>query len=548
MRLLRPTLAGVLALGVAACTGTISDPGGGEGGGAEPPAEAARFPRLTHTQWDNTVQDLFRLDASPGLASDFQPDPPLGRFDNNIDRLRVTAGHWQDYQRAAEVMAERVTGDPQLLDRILPPEMPAELEPAGRAFVEHFGRRAFRRPLAEEDVGRYLSLFLEGGEHYPEMDPVAAGARVTIEGMLQSPHFLYRVESSTEIVEGAVKLDGYEVANRLSYTFWNTMPSEALFEAAEAGELDTAEGVREWAAQMFDDPRTRNQLEHFHFQAFEMREYADLDKDAELFPDWRRELGEDMQTAAERFLVGEVFGGGGIREILTSTRAYVNQDLAPLYGLEASSFGEEFEAVELDRSRRAGFLTRLGFLTKNATLRQPDPIHRGVFVNLNVICRPLSAVPNLPDDLMPTGDTNRERIDSITGEGTCGERCHGNIINPIGFALENYDAIGQWRSEDNGYPVDAADTYVFEDGRPISFTNGVELSQKLAEAPEVHACYIRQLLEYLYGRDLVEEDQALVSELTSRSIEDGLSVRELVIEVVSSRAFRFRPQDEGVSP
>jgi hypothetical protein len=297
--------------------------------------------------------------------------------------------------------------------------------------------------------------------------------------------------------------------------------------------------VREWAEQMFDDERTAGQFDNFHLQAFQMAEYTDLDKDAELFPQWNRALGESMLTESSMFLGNEVFGGGGIRELMTSNQSFVNAELAALYGVEGT-FGEDFVEVELDPAQRSGMLTRLGFLTRNSTLTESDAIHRGVFVNLNLICRPLSAVPDLPDELNLVGDTNREQINSLTGPGTCGENCHATLINPIGFALEHYDALGQYRTEQGGKPVNAADVYVFEDGRQLAFNNALELSEQLADSPEVHACYIQQLLEYVLGRDLEPADMALVVAYADESVNEGLSIREIVLRVVESRSFRYR--------
>jgi hypothetical protein len=494
---------------------------------------------LTHAQWENTVRDLFSSTQPTGLSDRLRPDPPLGRFDNNVARLTVSAGHWQDYQRSAEAVAEMVVADPALLAAAVPADLPTDPAQAGPAFVASFGARAFRRPLSAAEIDRYAALFAGGPTHFAEVDATTAGVRLVIEAMLQSPYFLYRTETSAQVAGGAIKLDAYEVASRLSYAFWNTMPDQAVFQAAAAGELDTEDGVRAQADLMFEDPRTRAQFDHFHFQAFEMREYTDVDKDPNLFPQWNTELGQAMQTEMSLFLQSVVFEGGSVRDFLVSPRAFVNAELAEIYGLEGS-YDQDYTEVELDPSQRAGFLTRVGFLTRNATLADPDPIHRGVFINLNLLCRPLSALPNLPDNLMPVGDTNRERINSLTGPGTCGEACHATTINPLGFALENYDALGQWRTQDNGFPVDAADTYTFEDGRPIDFQNGVELSAQLADAPEVHACYVQQLLEYLYGRDLTEVDQPLVEALAADSLAHGMSVRELVIRVVSSAAFRYR--------
>ncbi len=501
-------------------------------------AEAPRFPRLTNAQWHATVADLLYLDAPPTLESELQADPPLGRFDNNIQRLIFSAVHWRSFQRAAEEVAEMASTSEGIRTAISPSDMPSDLQDAGRAFIEHFGPRVFRREMRVEEVERYLLVFVEGVDHYPEMSTIHAGIRVTMEALLQSPHFLYRVEDSTSD-HIAVSLSGHEIASRLSYAFWNTMPSDELLAAATSGDLDSRDGVRDWANTMFDDKRTEAQFDNFHLQAFQMNEYADLDKDPTLFPDWNREVGEAMQTETLMFLGNEVFGGGGVRELLVSTHAFVNSDLAALYGVEGS-FGDEFVPVELDPTQRSGLLTRLGFLTKNATLTQSDPIHRGVFVNLNLICRPFPEVPNLPDSFDPTGDTNREQVDSITGPGTCGGTCHTEIINPIGFGLEHYDALGQYRADEGGQPVNASDVYVFESGQEIAFENGLELSEKLASSAEVHACYIQQLLEYLLGRDLLPADMELVASWAQESVTDGLSIREIILRVVESSNFRYR--------
>jgi hypothetical protein len=531
-------LCAALALPLAgACTGSISGPGSDDDPGIDDPAgDAPRFARLTHDQWENTVADLFGMSEPPGLAGQFQPDPPIGRFDNNILRLTVTAGHWQDYQRAAELIAEQVVLDTALLGNVVPADLPADTTEAGRAFITSFGRRAFRRPLSAAEVDRYAALFAQGSTHFPEHDDLTAGIRLVIEAMLQSPYFLYRAETSSAVSGGEIALSGDEVASRLSYALWNSMPDAELMAAADAGDLETADGVRAQAARLFESARTSGQFDHFHFQAFELLDWADLDKDAVAFPDWRREVGVMMQTEATRFL-GSVVAGGTIRDLMTSRTAFVNDELAAIYGVDGS-FDASFQEVELD-ANRAGFITRAGFLTRNATLTDPDPIHRGVFINLNLLCVDLSALPNIPDDLNPVGDTNRERIESITGDGTCGEGCHSTTINPLGFALENYDALGQYRTEDNGFPVDAADSYQFPD-RTIEFNDAIELSQQLAEAPELHACYIQQLLEYVYGRDITEADQPIIDKLAAESLAENLTIREIILRLVTSRAFRYR--------
>jgi hypothetical protein len=497
-----------------------------------PPSMADRFPRLTHAQWEATVQDLFHLPAVTGLSSTFTPDPQLGRFDNNIARLTTTSGLWRDYQLASEAVAGRVVSDPELYAQLVSTA-------DAREFIKSFGLRAFRRPLTDGEVERYYELFNAAAAVYPTQEPFAAGVRQTIAGLLQSPFFLYRTELSTTQVGIGIPLNGYEVASRLSYLFWNSMPDDELFAAAASGKLLDPDGVREQASRLFDSPRAQAQFRNFHFQAFKVQQYADLDKSTTLFPSWRKEVGGMMQEEALRFLDNLVTNDGGVAELLTSTKAYVNADLAKIYGLPGT-FGTDYQEVDLDPNVRAGLLTRAGFLAKNATLTESDPIHRGVSINIDIICRAITAPPNIPDNLMRTGNTTREKVNSITGEGTCGEGCHHTIINPIGFAFENFDALGQYRTTDNGYPVDSAATYAFADGRTISYTNAVDLSKQLAVAPEVHACYTQQLLEFMLGRDLQQIDKVVVGNLAEQSLTEKLSIKELVLSVVTSNTFRVR--------
>jgi hypothetical protein len=500
-----------------------------------PPGEADRFPRLTHAQWEATVKDLFKLPAESGLSSAFTPDPQLGRFDNNIARLATSSGLWRDYQQAAEAIAARVVTEASLYALLVPD--PATADP--RDFITTFGLRAFRRPLSDTEINRYMDLFASAAAVFPQQQPFAAGVRLVVQGMLQSPLFLYRAELSAAKLGNGMPLDGYEVASRLSYLLWNTMPDDELFEAARTGKLLDTEGVREQASRLFDDPRTQAQFRRFHFQAFKVSQYADLDKNPTTFPGWRKEVGGMMQEEALRFLDSVVTNDGGVVELLTSTKAFVNADLAKIYGI-AGTFGTDYQEVDLDPNIRAGLLTRAGFLAKNATLTETDPIHRGVFINLDIICRSITAPANIPNNLPRMGNTTREKVESITGEGTCGEGCHHAIINPLGFAFESFDAIGAYRETENGYPINTTATYAFVDGREITYSNAVDLSQQLALAPEVHNCYSQQLLEFMLGRDLLQVDKVIVRDLAQQSLEDKLSIKELVLSVVTSNTFRAR--------
>ena len=504
----------------------------------EIPSPAPRFRRLTHAQWESTVRDLFRMDAAPGLASSFNSDPAIGELEEDVRRLSVTSGLWRDYQRGAEAIAEQVTADAATVARWLPSGATD-----ASTFIRDFGLRAYRRPMTDADVARLSVLYAEGPTLFPAMDPTHASIRLVLEGMLQSPHFVYRVESSTDVAEGLVPLDDYEVASRLSYFLWGSMPDDELFAAAAGGDLSTDAGLREQASRMFRDERTSSAFRRFHTQIFELESWSDLDKSAELFPAWRPELGASMREEVQLFLSEIVFSGGDIGDFLTSTTAFVDAELAALYGVGGVT-GSEMQRVELDPTERAGLLTRLGFLAKNATLTEPDPIHRGVFINLSVLCRTITAPPVIPDDLMPVGDTNRERVNSITGPGTCGEGCHGTIINPLGFGLEMYDAVGAIRPDDNGFPIDDTARYVFLDGDAIDYDGPIEMSQALAEQPEVHECYASRLIEVAQGRHVSDGDSPLVFRAGHGSLEGTMTVEDVVLELVTSRSFRTRATAE----
>ncbi|WP_234023966.1 DUF1592 domain-containing protein [Sorangium cellulosum] len=539
------------ALLISGCTGTVGGPQddtplpGGGGAAEEQVAERSMFPRLSHAQWENTVRDLLRLDDRPGLTASFTTDPLGGVFDNNEAALQVTPGLWADYQRAAEELAAMVTADEATLSRLLPADLPGEPEARARAFVERFGERAYCRPLEAGEVDTYVALFGRGKDLFAGQDPFAAGVRATLEAFLQSPHFVYRVEVGAGPAKGGlVPLSGHEIATKLAYLFWNTMPSDELLQAAKAGELSSREGVRAYAARMLEDPRAREVVGAFHRQLYDYKQYHDLNKDPDLFPEFVPGMGDAMQREAELFVDHVVFEeGGGLTDLLTARTAFVNDELAAVYGVQGQ-FTSDFQEVELDPAQRSGLLTRLGFLAAKATAREPDSIHRGVFVNLRILC---AFLPPPPDNAtsLPPGEhaTNRERVAAHTGKGTCGAACHAALINPAGFAFEHYDAIGKFRTTDNGVPVNAADVYVLG-GEPRTYADAIEFSQVLAESSEAHACYAKRWIEFAHGRAASDEDRALVGELGEAS-RGGASTKELILQIVSSTPFLARVPAEA---
>jgi hypothetical protein len=489
----------------------------------------ARYVRLTHEQWENSVRDLLQLSASPGLSTAFEGDPPGSNFSNNERRLFVTAGLWSSYQTAAETLSQQVTRDAAALSRV------SGGTTVAATFIRNFGRRAFRRDLTAAEETTYGSLFASGASVFASGNAFADGAQLVIETMLQSPHFLYRAES------GAVgqPLSGYEAASKLSLLLRNTIPDVALLDAAKAGSLNTPDGIGAQAQTLLDAMPARAVFQRFHTELLGIDRYANIEKDTTLFPRFNAALAADLRTADDQFFDHLYSQNLGFKDLLLSPIAFINQATAPLYGMTAT--GTNFRQVMLGADR-PGYFTRAGFLAYNATLRDPDPIRRGV----DIIHRAMGAANFAPPDnvvITPlpapvAGQTNRERVNAHTGPGTCGASCHGTYINPLGFAFEGFDAMGQARTTDNGKPVDTTGSYLFADGAK-SFTDAASLLALMAASPQTHQTYSARLAEFLLARDVAEKDRTFVSTLGQTSM-GAASIKQLALAVIKSPAFTTR--------
>jgi hypothetical protein len=373
--------------------------------------------------------------------------------------------------------------------------------------------------------------------------PFVSGIRLMIQAMLVSPRFIYRVEQSDTAQDGVVPLDSFEIASRLSYFLWNTMPDDALFEAARRGELTDPEVVRRHAERMLEDPRAEATAERYHEILLDMGRYDTIAPDAGDFPNLPDDL-PDLAREETLLVLRDAFASDqGWTHLLTTTETFVNGDLAPLYDLQGS-FGESFERVSLPSAERRGLFTQIGFLASHATAFQPDPIHRGVFLTERIACNALGAPPaDLPPLPPPEGRTNRQVVaDHTERPGTVCASCHSTLINPFGFAYENYDAAGQLRSIDNGQPVETqAEVLIGGARRPVS--GAIELADELARSDAVHACYAEHWVEFAFGRETAEEDAGLIQRLARTSREGG-SIRDLLAELVTSPAFLNRSAEE----
>lgn len=509
------------------------------------PSLTTRFARLTHAQWANSVQDLLGVPAAD-LQSSLRSDPrPAGfAFDNFGAGLSVDDALARDYQRAAAAAAERATSDPALFARILPTASGNE-EAAALAFIRTLGLRAHRRELASEEVEQYLSVWREGARAYPDEPERVARVRLVLEAMLQSPYFTYRVVRGQADADGNIELDGPELAARLSFALWNTTPSEELLRRASVGELDEPSKVRDVAAQMLGDERARSVMLSFHAQLLERDRLFRVAPSRDQFPALTDDFAAHAARESDLFLDYQIWErGGGYADLLRSNETFVNAELARVYGLEGS-FGESFAKVTLDPKRRSGLLTQVAFLASNATSRDPDPIHRGVFVARRLLCQNLTAPGNLPPLPPAGGRTNRQAVEAhteVSGSGCA--VCHARTINPLGFPFEGYDAVGGERSTDNGLPVNTSSKPTI-DAQQKAVRDAVELSALLAESRSAHACYVRQWLEFAYGRPALASDAALVERVGEQSRLGELSVRDVLLELVGAPQFRVQKLEES---
>jgi len=545
-------------LGLCACTTSLGDPDGkapSETGtsnvspesSAAPvgtPAPSGRFPRLTHTQWENSVRDLLRLPDAPGLSQTFPSDERTAgyAFDNDQVALEVDQVLSGAYASAAESLAARVTGDPALLARLLPTDTGNDAERA-RVFITVFGERAFRRPLEASEVAAYAKLFEAGKGAYDDASGFTAGIRPLIEAFLRSPLFLYRVESSTKAVGATIPLTGYELAQRLSFLLANSIPDDGLLAAARTGHLASPTDVRREALRLLATPSAHSAVVGFHDQLLDFEKFENIKPSPKVYPNLSESFAQSVLTSSRMFIDDLVLAqSGNFQALMTSNQAFVNRDLAPVYGI-TGNFGADFVKVSLPENQRRGIFNQLGFLAANATSTNPDPIHRGVFIATRVLCIGIAAPPDGVPPLPPIQNgTNREIVANHTESSAVCKACHGTIINPLGFTFENYDAAGAYRTLDHGEPVDAHTTPNL-DGQQREIGNSVELAEALGQSRQAHECFSSHLVEYAFGRKREPVDDPLVSALTDASLE-GAPIVELLARIVESPAFLTRSTEE----
>jgi hypothetical protein len=485
-----------------------------------------RMVRLTNAQWAQAVQDILKLSAPSGLEKDFEsPVSGTTAFVNNEMLLDVDQESWADFQGASETLATQVTATDAALAKVY-----SGTDAAG--FIQAMGRRAYRRPLTTSEASTYMALFNSGSTLSGSRSTFAKGASLVIRAMLQSPYFLYR----TEMGPAKMPLSGYEIAAKLSLWLRGTTPDDALLDsAAGPGKLDTADGAATLATTMLGEASAATMMRAFHAELYHFDRFSQMSKLN--VPNYTTALNGEFLDVSNLFFDNIFAKGLGVRDILTSTSGYVGAGTAPLYGLPSPGTG--YAQKDLG-AQRVGYFSQVPFLALYGFNAEADSIHRGVNLNFDVLCAKLGpAAANLPPipPLMP-GQTNRQRIDTLTSQ--CGSQCHNDMINPLGFAFENFDGMGQYRTTENGgLPIDSSGHYAFTSGTK-SFSSGADLMKAMAGDQQAHLCYAKKLTSYALQRDVIQSDLPLLQSLAQTSMSSNGSIKNLIVQIVRSDAFRTR--------
>lgn len=395
-----------------------------------------------------------------------------------------------------------------------------------QAFCQTFAERAYRRPLTE------VQKALVQRQFEVSKDPETAVKRVVLL-TLKSPWFLYR-----EVAGGS---DGYDVAARLSFGLWDSIPDLELLSAAKAGKLTTREEVARQAERMLNDPRAKAKLREFLLIWLKADHGLDLAKDAKKFPGFDGRMIADLRTSLELFLEDVIWSEkSDFRRLFLAEEIPLNGRLARFYGADLPA-ESDFQPVKLEEGKRAGVLSHPYLMTSFAHNGESSPIHRGVFLARGVLGLSLRPPPEAVAPLAPSLHpelTTRERVELQTKPNAC-MSCHG-IINPLGFTLEHFDAVGRYREKDNDKPVDARGSYQTREGKIVKVNGVRELASFLAESPEAQAAFVEQLFHHLHQQPVRAYGANTQQELQQAFREKDFHIRKLVLEVMTQAALKPR--------
>jgi hypothetical protein len=490
--------------------------------------------RLTRDQFNNTVRDLIGAMGTPADALGL--DEKIGPFASNaiapVDETLV--------QQHQEVAASLANAAKTRMTTLSPCNLANDTgTTCATQFVTQFGQKAFRRPLTSAEVQSYVSLYTLGKTGLD----AANGFRLVVEAMLQSPFFLYHhdVGMTGAPQAGTVKITPFELASRLAYFIWNTMPDDTLFGVAANGTLADDAVLTAQVQRMLASDRAAPTIALFHRQWLDVTELPERAKDATVYPRFNAALADAMMQEVSMFTDHVVRKGDGLfKTLMTSNLAFPQGGLFSVYGVTQPAGFTAGTSVTLDASKRAGILTQAAFLTRWSHGNQTSPVHRGRMIRLNVMCGNIPPPPANANTSPPpptTATSTRERFAQHVADPTCAT-CH-SFMDPIGLGLENFDGIGAYRTMDGLGAVDATGNIVAAGADLAGAFNGaVELANKLANAREVQNCFANQWFRFSMGRMESSNDACSITGIRDAFRNSGGNIRELITKVVLSPAFR----------
>ena len=390
-----------------------------------------------------------------------------------------------------------------------------------QAFCSEFASTAFRRPLTDEQKKLYITAQFRGAKK-----PEDAVKRVVMLA-LSSPRFLYLGLHGT-------KPDDYEVASRLSFELWDSLPDETLSKLAAAGTLHTREQVREQSRRMLTDARAHAKMQNFLHHWLQVNHVEDLSKDATLYPGFTPEIISDLRTSLNLFLNDVVWkGSSDYRNLLLADYMYVNDRLAEFYGMNTNET-DDFVKVKLDPKQRSGVITHPYLLAEFSYQKQTSPIHRGVFLTRNIVGRALKPPPmamTFKDADFAPNLTMREKVAQLTRPQAC-QGCH-SVINPLGFSLEHYDAVGRFRTRDNDRVIDAVSDYTTDEGQTVRLAGARDVAEFAAGSEQAQNAFIEHLFHQLVKQPMLAYGADVKTRLRQSFMASEFNIQKLAVEIAT---------------
>ncbi|MDX1926704.1 MAG: DUF1592 domain-containing protein [Pirellulaceae bacterium] len=495
--------------------------------------------RLNKTEYNNTIRDLTGLDLQ--LANNFPSDDVGNGFDNIGDVLSLPPILMEKYLDAANQIASAVVKNEAALNKVFPLKASdeknlEEVVEVARANASGFALRAFRRPLEAEESERLFNLMRAAWEADASKEEII---QATLTAVLASPHFLYRVEDDkpADFVDGVRPLNDFELASRLSYFLWSSMPDERLFQLAGEKKLHTAEQLSAEVDRMLADPKSKALVDNFAGQWLQLRDLEALSPDPAKFSAFDAKLRKSMRRETELLFTNIMKENRSILELLSANYSFVDERLAKHYGLEGIK-GDEFQKVELNGKRR-GMLMHGSILLLTSNPTRTSPVKRGKWVLENLLAEPPPPPPPNVPELGAAGvtlGTLRQQMEQHRENPNCAV-CHVKM-DAVGFGLENFDAIGSWREADGRETIDPSGT--LPGGR--KFNGPLDLVQILVEdkKAEFSRCMTTKMLTYALGRGLGVSDRCTVSSIVNKLSEEEYRFATLVKAIVTSQPFTFQ--------